>query len=153
MNVTATEPLWAALDAEGVEYALVGGLAMYVHGLPRFTEDIDVFVSLEKENVERLKRALKAVFADPSIDEIEFEDLSGEYPVIRYLPPNGGAAIDIIGRLGERIGFDDLEVFERPIGATVVKVVTPASLHWMKASTVRPIDAQDAERLRQAFDL
>ena len=74
MNVTATEPLWAALDAEGVEYALVGGLAMYVHGLPRFTEDIDVFVSLEKENVERLKRALKAVYADPSIDEIEFED-------------------------------------------------------------------------------
>ncbi|MFA5552884.1 MAG: nucleotidyl transferase AbiEii/AbiGii toxin family protein, partial [Trueperaceae bacterium] len=73
MNVTATEPLWAALAAEGVEYALVGGLAMSVHGLPRFTEDIDIFVSLEKENVEHLKRALEAVFADPSIDGIAFE--------------------------------------------------------------------------------
>ncbi len=43
--------LVALLDESGVEYALCGGLALAVHGLPRATLDIDLLVppeSLEK---------------------------------------------------------------------------------------------------------
>lgn len=153
MNPIATEPLWAALAAEGVDYALVGGLAMYVHGLPRFTQDIDLFVKLEQENIESLKRALKRLYPDPDIEETSFEDLSGEYPVLRYLSPDGPAAIDIIGRLGEKVSWDDLEIVDRVVGSSQLRVVSPASLLRMQQSTVRPIDGQDAERLRKAFDL
>lgn len=33
------------LDAEGIPYALLGGLALAVHGYPRLTEDIDVVMT------------------------------------------------------------------------------------------------------------
>ena len=36
--------LIAALNAEGVPYALCGGLAMAVHGYPRATKDIDLLI-------------------------------------------------------------------------------------------------------------
>lgn len=35
------------LDALGVPYALVGGMAMFLHGYRRFTEDVDILVSRE----------------------------------------------------------------------------------------------------------
>lgn len=33
-----------ALERERVSYALFGAVALNVHGLPRFTEDLDIFV-------------------------------------------------------------------------------------------------------------
>jgi hypothetical protein len=44
--------LFAALNAEGAEYLLVGGYALAVHAAPRFTRDLDVWVDaalLERE--------------------------------------------------------------------------------------------------------
>ena len=37
-----------ALDENGIDYALCGGLAMAVHGLPRATVDIDLLVLAER---------------------------------------------------------------------------------------------------------
>jgi hypothetical protein len=31
----------------GIDYAIVGGMAMYLHGFRRFTEDVDILVSPE----------------------------------------------------------------------------------------------------------
>jgi hypothetical protein len=41
------------LDEAGVEYALVGGYALGVHGFNRFTEDIDLLVNPSAENSRR----------------------------------------------------------------------------------------------------
>ena len=46
-----------AFENEQVEYVLVGGVAVNLHGIVRATEDIDVFVRPERENVEKLKAA------------------------------------------------------------------------------------------------
>lgn len=147
------ERLFGALADEGVEYALVGGLAMNLHGLTRFTEDIDIFLELRHENVERFKRALAGLYDDPSVNEISAEELNGDYPIIRYIPPDGSPPIDIIGRLGDAVAFEDLALVTTSIGDTVVRLVSPATLYAMKADTVRPIDMQDAERLRRTFEL
>jgi len=45
--------LFAALNAEGVEYLLVGGYAMAVHDAPRFTKDLDVWVNPSASNPPR----------------------------------------------------------------------------------------------------
>jgi hypothetical protein len=42
--IAELEALVSALDAEKVEYALCGGLALAVHGYPRATKDIDLLV-------------------------------------------------------------------------------------------------------------
>lgn len=48
----------AALEREGVEYVLVGSMAMAAQGLVRAMRDMDSFVSPAPANVARLRRAL-----------------------------------------------------------------------------------------------
>jgi nucleotidyltransferase AbiEii toxin of type IV toxin-antitoxin system len=97
-----------ALSSGGVKYKVVGGVALNLHGIARTTEDLDIFVAPDAENVARLRAALRSVFADPHIDEITAEDLAGEYPAIQYVPPDGSFSIDLLARLGTAFSYDDI---------------------------------------------
>jgi len=141
----------ASLEKEGVEYVLIGGAALTVHGMVRATEDLDLFVRTTAENVERLRKALRSVYRDPTIDEISTEDLLGDYPAVRYYPPEGDLFLDILTRLGEFATFESLEAQEVEWEGVKVKVASPKTLYWMKKDTVRDIDRLDAERLRKLF--
>jgi hypothetical protein len=139
-------------DAE-VDYVVVGGVAVNLHGLVRATEDLDVFVRPEPENIARLRRALHAVWSDPDIEQITAEDLCGDYPAVRYGPPEGTLYLDILTRLGEATSFADLEAEEKEVAGVRIRVATPRTLYRMKKNTVRPIDRGDALALRAAFDV
>ena len=143
----------ASLNSAGVDYVVVGGVALNVHGLLRATEDLDVFVRPDPENIERLREALRAVWSDPDIERITAEDLCGDYPAVRYGPPTGTLYLDILTRLGEATRFDDLQSEEKVIAGIPIRVATPATLYRMKRDTVRPIDQADARALRSAFEL
>ncbi|HVT03718.1 MAG TPA: nucleotidyl transferase AbiEii/AbiGii toxin family protein [Thermoanaerobaculia bacterium] len=143
----------AALEREAVEYVLVGGVAVGLHGIERATNDIDLFIRSDESNVERLKTALRSVFDDPSIGEISAADLQGEYPTIRYGPPEGDFVIDILSRLGTTIRYEDLEAQVMEIEGVKVRVATPRTLYRMKRDTVRSIDRIDAANLREKFHL
>lgn len=143
----------ASLNAAGVEYVVVGGVALNLHGLIRATEDLDVFVRPDAANIERLRHALRAVWDDPSIDEITAEDLCGDYPAVRYGPPEGTLYLDILTRLGAATAFADLEVEHKEVEGVRICLATPRTLYRMKRDTVRPIDHADAAALRAAFDL
>jgi hypothetical protein len=142
----------AALNEAGVDYVVVGGVAINLHGLVRATEDLDLFVRPDPENISRLRRALKAIWNDPCIEEITAEDLCGDYPAVRYGPPEGTLYLDILTRLGEMTRFSDLEVEQRQIEGIPIRMATPRTLYRMKRGTVRPIDHADAAALRAAFD-
>ncbi len=144
--------LLRALNAEQVEYVLFGGQAVNLHGILRFTDDIDLFVSPAPVNVERLRRALRRVWTDPSIDEIRAEDLSGDYAVIRYGTPDD-FYIDVVSRLGEAYAFADVEAEWVDRGGVRVHLATPRMLYRMKKGTVRPLDRADAADLKAKFDL
>jgi hypothetical protein len=143
----------AAFEREGVRYVLVGSMGMAVQGLVRATRDMDVFVAPDPENVERLRRALHSVFADPQIDQITSEDLSGSYPAIQYVPPQGDYSLDILARLGEAFRFGDLEAESVVVDGIRVSVATPRMLYRMKKDTVRPQDRLDAEAIKDRFGL
>jgi hypothetical protein len=143
--------VFAALEEHGVRYAVFGAVALNVHGLARFTEDLDVFVEPTRENIERLRMALHAVFDDPHIDEITADDLLGEYPAIQYVPPAGQFRIDLLTRLGKAFSFADLECERVPFDGLTITVVSARTLYRMKRDTVRMKDRADAEWLRQQF--
>jgi hypothetical protein len=44
--VAAVEILGEVLDARGIRYALLGGLATMLRGRPRFTQDFDVLLDV-----------------------------------------------------------------------------------------------------------
>lgn len=151
MDHSAVEAVLAALERERVRYAVFGGAALNLHGLARFTEDLDVFLAPDEANVEALKRALRSVYDDASIEEITAEDLLGSYPAVQYVPPTGTFHIDVITRLGTAFAFADLETERVPLGDLMVSVVTPRTLYEMKKDTVRLRDRADAEALRVRF--
>jgi hypothetical protein len=141
-----------AFEDEGLEYVLIGATALALHGVVRATEDVDFFIRATADNVERLKRALRTVYAgDLSIDEIRAQDLLGEYPSVRYYPPTGDLYFDVITRLGEAARYEDVEGETKAVAGIRVRVATPRALYELKKGTVRAIDRQDAEALRQRF--
>ncbi len=145
--------LLRALHRHDVEYVLVGGVAMNLHGIARSTEDVGLFVGSSEANVKRLRAALASIWKDDDIEGITSEGLAGDYRTIRYGPPGTDFAIDILARLGTAVGFFDLEWETRDLEGVPVRLATPATLYRMKCNTVRPIDLADAEALRDMFDL
>jgi hypothetical protein len=136
-----------ALAAARFDYILVGGVAVNLHGVVRATEDIDLFVRLDHGNVERLKAALKAVWDDPELDTFTAADLEGDYPTLRYAPPNTELVVDILTRIGTQFAFDDLEFEVIDVEGTPARVATIRSLIEMKRATLRAIDRADVEAL------
>jgi hypothetical protein len=80
------------LNSHNVEYLIVGGYALAFHGAPRYTGDIDIFIKPDKQNAQRVMKALDE-FGFGSVG-IELSDLEYENKVIQLgVPP---VRIDII---------------------------------------------------------
>lgn len=143
-----------AFEDAGVDYVLIGATAMGFHGVTRATEDVDLIVRAAAENIDRIRNALRSVYAgDPTVDDIRTDDLLGDYPAVRYVPPAGDLYFDLMTRLGEMADFDSIEAEIKETGGVRARVATPAALHRLKKGTLRAIDRQDAAALRERFDL
>ena len=153
MHLDIVLKVFTAFERASVRYKVVGAVAINLLGLARGTDDLDIFIEPTVENIERMKRALKSVFHDPSIDEISSEELLGDYPAVQYNPPEGMFHIDIVHRLGEAFHYDDIEVELVEVEGIQVPVATPGMIYRMKKDTVRLQDRADAERLREHFKL
>lgn len=61
MEVRSIEAIVRALNVAEVEYLIVGGLAVNVHGYERLTQDIDLVIRLAPQNIVRGVRALNDI--------------------------------------------------------------------------------------------
>ena len=144
----------AAFEREGVEYVMVGSMAMAAQGLVRATRDVDFFIAATAANIEHLRRALRGLYNDdPNVDQIRVEDLAGDYPAIEYVPPDAPYSLDLLSRLGEAFRYETIESEELIVDGIRIRVATPSMLFRMKKDTVRPQDRLDAEKLRHLFKL
>jgi hypothetical protein len=77
------------LDELGIPYAVVGGMAMYIHGYRRFTEDVDLLVT--REGLAEIHRKLEGLgYVPPFAGSKQLRDaehgvrveflVTGEYP-------------------------------------------------------------------------
>ena len=139
--------LFAALNAAHAEFLIIGGYALAVHGTPRFTQDLDVWVKANPENANKVWTALDA-FGAPFLD-LTLEDLATPGIVFQMgLPPNRIAIITSID------GVEFQEAWERRLpsayGDQPVMVIGVDDLIRNKEATGRPQDRLDAQVLRQA---
>jgi hypothetical protein len=81
-----------SLNSHGVEYVVVGAVALAQHGFPRYTGDIDVLVRNSPENAQHIEQALTA-FGMGSLG-LKAADFTGTDSVIQFgVPP---VRIDIL---------------------------------------------------------
>lgn len=143
--------LFNAFHEHQVEYVLVGGIAVILHGIPRVTEDLDLFIRDDHENILRLKNALHSVFDDESIEEITSDDLK-RYAVVRYGTP-ANYYIDIICRIGETFKYEDLSYELIESEGVAIRIATIETLIKLKQNTIREIDKADvfllSEKLKE----
>ena len=64
MDLAEAKRILAAFERERVDDVLVGSMAMAAQGLARATRDLDFFVAPTPLNIERLRKALKSLYAD-----------------------------------------------------------------------------------------
>ena len=140
------------LAESGIEYAVFGGLAMAIHGLPRLTVDIDIMVAAED--------VAKAI--EIAVD-LGFDDVSGWVPL-----PKNDLGINRLFRLNkiadnEFLTLDLLEAdssenaillnrmsFE--IEGQKIQSLSRAALIRMKSSSERTKDKLDVELLQDESD-
>ena len=133
--------LLSAFSAASVEYLLVGAYAMAVHGLPRATGDMDVWVRRTPENARRVLQAL-AAFGAP-VSSLSPSDFESEEAVFQI----GVAPCRIDVRTAiDGVGFESgWEARTRTLLEGIeVPVIAPADLLLNKQALGRPKDLGDA---------
>lgn len=134
------------LNSNGVEYLVVGALAVSWHGFPRYSADVDFFVQPSLDNASRVLAAL-VQFGFGSL-AIGLEDLTTPGRVVQLgVEPN---RIDLMTSIS---GVTFEEAWEtRVLGdldGIPVQFIGRAALLRNKESTGRPKDRIDVEELRR----
>jgi hypothetical protein len=134
--------LLRAFAAADVRFLVVGAYALALHGRPRATGDLDVWVEATPENAARVMRAL-AAFGAP-LSEVSEADFSREGVTYQIGVPPG--RIDILTELTD-LTFTDAwaDRLRGPFGDVVVDFIGRASFIRNKRATGRPKDLGDIE--------
>lgn len=134
----------SAFADEGVEYLVVGAYALAVHGLPRATGDIDLWVRPSSENARCVWSAL-ALFGAP-LKGLTSEDLTR--PGIVFQVGVAPARIDILTSL-DGVEFEDAWTArtESVVEGIRLPVIGRRHLILNKKATARPQDLADVAML------
>ncbi len=133
-----------SLNSHGVEYLVVGAVALAHHGFPRYTGDLDVLVHNTPENGRRVEVAL-AAFGLDSLG-LKAADFGESYRVIQI-----GVAPNRIDLLTSITGVTFQEAWADRIEAVVdgvpVNFISRQALVRNKRLTGRAQDKADLEAL------
>lgn len=147
------------LNRAGVEFLVIGGVAVGFHGYVRATKDIDVVPAPDPRNLAKLAAVLGILDAQLEGAE-DFDDEELPNPLDPGALALGGNWV-LRTRLGrfdimQWIGEDELwgrlspTAIEAEIGGLVVRMVGYEELIALKENAGRPEDLIDLQRLRQA---
>ncbi len=138
--------LLAEFAATGVEYLLVGGQAVAMHGFPRFTKDADLWLRDEPQNIVRAEAALRAFGApQQTIDALgAAADLDVVWmgaPPVRIDLMKGVPGGDFDRAWSSKVEFE--------IAGVSLWVVGRSELVRLKRASGRPQDLVDATKLEE----
>ncbi|MBN1522484.1 MAG: hypothetical protein JW928_08120 [Candidatus Aureabacteria bacterium] len=157
-NISAN-PIWlriiSGLHDSGIDYVLVGGAALAVHGLPRTTLDIDIFVRAEERTllkVFEMAKKLRLKSHQSAVLEIcSRPDLyRNQWLCFSYKEQE---ILDVF--------LEEEKAFEKLFKNSVIKKDKNMSLRVahlkdikkLKQKTARPVDIADLELIKEAEKL
>jgi predicted nucleotidyltransferase len=133
-------------NVNDVRYMVIGGYAVVQYAEPRYTKDLDLWISIDKDNAAAVYKALKD-FGAPlvGLTEADFSEEGFFYQMGR--PPMRvdvlmgipGMEFEAAWQRREEVDFDGL----------LVKFISRADLIASKKASGRPQDLIDADLLSQ----
>lgn len=132
------------LNANKVEYLLIGGYAVGYHGYPRATVDMDIWIAIEAKNAEKIVLVLKKFGFD--VPELSAELFLKKDQVIRMgVPP---LKLEILTTIsGVRFEECYAERITDQIDDVAVNIISLRHLKINKKNSGRHKDLNDLENL------
>jgi predicted nucleotidyltransferase len=122
------QTIFKELNGLGIDYLVIGGLAVNFHGIPRMTYDIDLMVLLEPENILKLVTKLTQWGYKPKIP-IDPRDLAVETKRNSWVQDKGMKALNFYSET-------------LPIGEIDIVIDTPIPYEELRGRAVR-VELQD----------
>jgi hypothetical protein len=153
--------LFKTLQEERVDYVVVGGLAINLHGVERATMDVDLVLAMDDANLKRFLAAAKRLELNPSLP-VRIESLCDAKQVdawvrekhliafpLRPAKPNA-PTVDVIVRAAVPFERMHRNRIEKDLGGVRLNLASIDDLIEMKTGTGRKQDASDIEALKIA---
>lgn len=147
------ERIFAVLDAHRVEYVVIGGIAVQVHGHVRMTNDVDVVPSPTPTNLTRLAAALndlEAQVLNPGDERLEIDATMLPRAALWQFSTRHGD-IDVVHEPPGSAPFPKLR--ERALvialGEHAIPIASRDDLITMKRVSARPVDLADIAALTE----
>lgn len=150
--------VFEALHNANVQYLIVGGVAVNLLGCPRFTNDIDILLALDPENLDSMEKTMTTLGYERRIP-LALQELGDEQKVVEFVeeknllaytffdPKDPMYSVDIL--VDSSLRFADYH--DRSISVDVwglsLPVVSIDDLIAMKKETDREKDALDIAML------
>jgi hypothetical protein len=134
------------LEREKVDYLVVGGYAVGLHGFPRYTGDIDFFVAISNENADKILSVFKEFgFGDIGLEQRDF--LKSDFVVEIGREPK---KIQILTGI-DGVNFNECRMnrVEVEIGDLKVNFIGKGDLIRNKAASGRSKDLIDLAELQK----
>jgi hypothetical protein len=134
----------ALLNENDVKYLIVGGYALALHGHPRYTKDLDIWIEMSPDNADKIMKVLEK-FGLSSL-ELKPEDFLEKNQIIQLgYPPN---RIDLLTELKD-VEFDECYATRVQVIIQNVKInfIDIENLKKNKRATGRLQDLADVEKL------
>ena len=156
--------LLAVLREHGVEFVVIGGFAVILHGVVRATKDVDVVPEQSPENLARLWSALEELKAKPrELAEFRPEEMPMRFSLDGLIEGGGNWVLETrLGRLDVMQWVSGIDSYEE-LRANAAKDETPDGgeiwfaglddLFAMKRAAGRDQDLMDITALRMAHGL
>lgn len=134
----------ACLTARGAEFLIVGAYALAMHGVPRFTGDLDIFIRPTEANGQRVLKAV-ADFGFP-IGTLTPADVANPRRILEMgVPP---VQLHVMSAISG-VSWDDAQTdaVVANLGGHDVRILGRASLIRNKRAAARPKDLADLDAL------
>ena len=147
------ERILEALSRYGVDYVIVGGLAVQTHGHVRTTVDIDVYPRPEPGNLARLAAALNALDAqvlNPGSEDLKVDAAMLPRAALWQFATRHGA-LDVLHEVPGAPPYEELLARSLAIrlGDLELAVAGRDDLISMKRASARPVDLEDIAALTE----
>jgi predicted nucleotidyltransferase len=141
------------LDRHGVDFVVIGGLAVIAHGHPRNTRDIDFVAATDRTNLQRLSAALRELRAelwgvDTHLLGIELDpDTLASGANFTLITDAGG--LDFFNEVPGGVPYEDLRAraLVVELSGLTIRIAGRDDLIRMKQAAGRPQDIDDIAAL------
>ncbi|MEM6280469.1 MAG: DUF6036 family nucleotidyltransferase [Verrucomicrobiota bacterium] len=143
------EKLLAHLAEAQIDFILVGGLAVALNGFVRLTEDVDILISTEPENITRFLSAMSN-FGEGHGATFLPEDFDDSPGALRLIEESEQSQLDIFTQMDGKTYADWIpHTNSLSLNGREIRYASRSMLIQFKSSSVREKDQIDVIALRK----